>query len=96
MNIFILDRNPQRAARLHCDVHVNKMAIEMTQMLSAAHHVCGSNTDPSRIMKLTHKNHPCTIWIRDSMTNYKWGFDLLVGLLNEYQQRYGDAKRQQT
>ena len=35
MNIFVLDRNPSRAAHMMCDKHVVKMIIESAQMLSA-------------------------------------------------------------
>ena len=37
MNIFILDKNPIKAAREHCDKHVVKMIVESGQMLSTAH-----------------------------------------------------------
>ena len=37
MNIFILDKNPEISARMHCDKHVPKMIVESAQMLSTAH-----------------------------------------------------------
>jgi len=37
MNLFILDQNPDTAARLQCDKHVVKMIVESAQMLSTAH-----------------------------------------------------------
>lgn len=37
MNLFILDKNPEKAARLQCDKHVVKMIVESAQMLSTAH-----------------------------------------------------------
>lgn len=39
MNIFILDKIPATAAKMHCDIHVNKMIVESAQMLSTAHRV---------------------------------------------------------
>lgn len=39
MNIFYLDSDPVSSARQICMVHVRKMIIESTQMLSTAHHV---------------------------------------------------------
>jgi hypothetical protein len=39
MNLFILDQNPDTAARLQCDKHVVKMVVESAQMLSTAHRV---------------------------------------------------------
>ena len=37
MNIFILDQDPDTAARLQCDKHIVKMVVESAQMLSTAH-----------------------------------------------------------
>ncbi len=44
MNIFVLDRNPRKAARFHCDKHVVKMILEAGQMLCTAHWVHSLNT----------------------------------------------------
>ena len=37
MNIFVLDKNPEKAAKYHCDKHCVKMILEAGQMLCAAH-----------------------------------------------------------
>jgi hypothetical protein len=37
MNIFVLDKDPIRAAQLQCDKHVVKMIVESAQLLSTAH-----------------------------------------------------------
>ena len=37
MNIFVLDKNPVKAAEYHCDKHVVKMILEAGQMLCASH-----------------------------------------------------------
>ena len=34
MNIFVLDKNPKKAARMLCDCHVRKMCVETAQILS--------------------------------------------------------------
>lgn len=39
MNIFILDKDPVKAAQLQCDKHVVKMVLESAQMLSTVHRV---------------------------------------------------------
>jgi hypothetical protein len=36
MNIFFLDKNPQKAAEYLCDKHVPKMLLESSQMLCTA------------------------------------------------------------
>lgn len=39
MNIFFLDKNPQVAAKMHCNKHVVKMILETAQLLSTAHRI---------------------------------------------------------
>ena len=91
MNIFVLDRDPIRCAVMHCDKHVIKMILESAQMLCAAHHVTGS-TAP---YKLAHKNHPCTIWVRSSLSNYRWLITMSLELCIEYTRRYGRRHKSQ-
>lgn len=85
MNIFVLDRDPQTCAKYHCDKHVVKMILETAQLLCGAHHMTGS-TAP---YKLSHKNHPCSIWVRQSKNNYRWLVELGLSLCAEYTERYG-------
>ena len=90
MNIFVLSFNPRIAAEHHCDKHVVKMILETAQLLYSAHWL----TDPSRLpdgaYKLSHKNHPCAIWTRESLANYLWLCDLGYWLCQEYRFRYGN------
>jgi hypothetical protein len=37
----------------------------------------------------THINHPSAIWVRQSLDNYFWLFDLWIELMKEYTYRYG-------
>jgi len=39
MNIFILDRDPVKAAQMLCNKHIPKMVVESAQMLSTAHRI---------------------------------------------------------
>lgn len=86
MNIFYLDRDPYCAARMMCNKHVCKMAVESAQLLCAAH------TDGSAPYKVTHVNHPCAKWVRQSRQNYVWLCDHAMALINEYDKRYGIKK----
>ena len=45
MNIFYLDKNPVKAARVQYNKHVVKMILESAQMLCAAHHMLGNQDD---------------------------------------------------
>ena len=37
---------------------------------------------------ITHVNHPCTIWTRQSLENYNWHLELMGQLLFQYTKRY--------
>lgn len=41
------------------------------------------------LYKATHINHPCSIWARQSTSNYAWLLQLTKHLLDEYTYRYG-------
>lgn len=87
MNIFFLDRNSVVAAEYQCDKHVIKMILESAQLLSSVHHMTHSNI-AGQLYRLTHKNHPCAIWCRSSLDNYKWLLSHAKALLSEYTYRY--------
>jgi len=85
MNIFFLDENPKLNAQYHCDKHVVKMILETAQLLCSVHHMCDEVDVP---YKLAHKNHPCSIWCRKSLTNYLALCELGLELSKEYTYRY--------
>lgn len=89
MNIFYLSHDPADAARWQTDKHVVKMILESAQLLCGAHHVCGTINDATQLYKLTHKNHPCSLWVRESSANYTWLLTHFVTLCDEFTQRYG-------
>jgi hypothetical protein len=37
----------------------------------------------------THINHPSAVWVRQNSSNYKWLYQLMSNLLDEYTYRYG-------
>ena len=92
MNRFVLDEDPAVAATYHNNKHVVKMILEEAQMLSTAHHLSFSGISEdfaSRLYKPTHKNHPCSVWVRQSKQNYLWALSLFASLCKEYSHRYG-------
>ena len=93
MNIFVLDYDPKSCAQMHCDKHVVKMILETAQLLCGVHHM----TDSQRMIsyKLSHKNHPCSIWARECVENYVWLCDLGLELCEEYTYRYGKKHKSQ-
>lgn len=92
MNIFILDLDVKKCAEYHCDKHVVKMILETSQLLCGVHHLSGSSEIP---YKLSHKNHPCSIWARESLTNYLYLCELGLELCKEYTYRYGKRHKSQ-
>lgn len=92
MNIFYLDHNPEIVAKWHVDKHVVKMPLEAAQMLSTAHHVLASpNAD--KVYKVTHVNHPCSVWTRHNAGNYLWVVSYFDALAREYTERYGKTHK---
>ena len=93
MNIFVLDKDPKKCAEYHNDKHVVKMILETAQLLCGVHHMAESKLDiPYR---LSHKNHPCSIWARECIENYVWLCDLGMELCKEYTYRYGKRHKSQ-
>lgn len=89
MNIFVLDSDPVKCAEYHCNKHVVKMILESAQMICTTHHLMPNQTVNYTIpYKKTHINHPCNKWLRDSLSNYKWLFNLTKALNDEYKYRY--------
>ena len=85
MNIFILDTDHSTSALYYVDKHVVKMPLETAQMLCTALSTTGIVTP----YKATHKNHPCNLWIKESLSNYYWLCDLGIAICKEYTFRYG-------
>ena len=94
MNIFFLDENPTLSAQYHVDKHVVKMILETAQLLCGVHHVTAH--DSAHVpYKLSHKNHPCSIWCRESLSNYLYLCELGLELSKEYTYRYGKRHKSQ-
>jgi hypothetical protein len=93
MNIFVLDFDPQKAARYSCNAHVVKMPIETAQILCSVFHLY--NFKRKIPYKLTHANHPCSSWARESKENSLWLLEHGFHLCHEYFYRYGFEKKKQ-
>ena len=84
MNIFVLDDNPNIAAEMMMDKHVVKMPTESLQMVSTIMELNGFNSPFKSVMA----SHPCTIWARESSSNFNWLVDHTISLCKEYTNRY--------
>lgn len=86
MNIFVI--NPDKIsenAKMLDDKRLVKMVLETAQLLATAVNMNGGKC----VYKVTHKNHPCSIWTRQSRENFYWLFQLFDYLNDEYTNRFG-------
>lgn len=97
MNIFALSDSPILSAQWQHDRHVVKMILESCQMLSTACKTDGPINDiweseslpwGSSLYKITHANHPCTLWVRENPANFVWLTIHLSTLIDEYHLRF--------
>ena len=90
MNIFYLDKCPDKSARLQYNKHLVKMILESAQMLCTAHHIYGNDWQKENVpYKEAHLNHPSTMWTRLCRANYMWLYNHMIALGDEYTKRYG-------
>jgi hypothetical protein len=91
MNIFVLNEDPGLAALDHCDQHVCKMPTEVAQMLNTNNLLLGGKSyvrPNGKPYQLTHGNHPCTKWARETFGNFIWLIEYGLTLCSEYTNRY--------
>jgi len=91
MNIFYFYDCPEKSAQAQPDKMLVKMPLETAQMLCTAHRVLDGDVyaDTVGLYKTAYKNHPCTIWARESSINYMWLYKHFLALGKEYTYRYG-------
>lgn len=94
MNLFATSEHPLESAYGLPDKLIVKMPLENAQMLAANFSeeflgYGGLTKKDGGFYKTTHKNHPCTIWGRESHANTAWMILHGLGLCAEYQRRYG-------
>ena len=97
MNIFVTDESPQLSAIVLPDKHIVKMPLETCQMLSIVAsdkwgHGYGTlpkaDGTPYATEKGAFRNHPCTVWARESIENARWLIAHGLTLASEYGARY--------
>lgn len=69
------------------------MILEGAQLLASAIHVIDpklaqAQVESNSLYRLTHKNHPCAIWVRSSVEHYIYLLDLMTALNEEAKWRY--------
>jgi len=94
MNIFVLDLNPEQAARdLDC-VRLPKMCVESAQMMASALRRHGATDEQMPLTKAGKpyrggcKHHPCTVWAGDTLGNFIWLAAHGIAQCKEYRSRF--------
>lgn len=90
MNIFVLDKDINKCVKYMVDKHIVKMITETAQILSSAYYFTGQ-PELARYRKM-YVNHPCCVWVRQSLNNWLWLKKLGVAMYKEYKYRYGDKE----
>jgi hypothetical protein len=94
MNIFATDDCPFKAAYALPDKLVIKMSLENAQLLAACFseeflNYGGLHKKDGGFYAVTHKNHPCSKWVRESKENVAWTIVHGLAICAEYHRRYG-------
>jgi hypothetical protein len=88
MNIFVLDKDPRKAAQMCCNKHVVKMILESWELLEiACCKIDGLSRTDTKWTK--HWSHPCAKWAAASSSNWLWLHEHGKALCEEYTYRYG-------
>ena len=99
MNIFFLSWNVEECAGLYCDQHVNKILLEIVQMLYTTWHYLGDNdwnstapfkknSDQRGYKPVSNPKHPIVSWVMSGRNNYIWTVRLGVALALEFERRF--------
>jgi len=93
MNLFILALSQKQTAEWMFDSHIVKIILEAVQVLCTAKLLIDPD-DPEneKLYKMSHKNHPVTIWVRQSQKNYIWTLILVYEMHQEWKYRFGHTK----
>lgn len=84
MQIFILDEDPYISASYLCDKHIVCMPKEAAQMLSTSVLHYGGNSPYKKVSA----NHPCTLWAKQTSSNWLWLKTYGIAMAKEYTNRY--------
>ena len=87
MQLFILDRDPEKVPAMLCDVHVRKMCLETAQILSSVIRLQKKKLPPG-LPKPYNVNHP-VIRALDTAQKINWTVQFNSALQREYCRRFG-------
>jgi len=98
MNIFGVDNDTTTCATYHTDRHIVKMPLETAQMISFVYYdkELWEAPIPQLLMgnSNSHDKHPCSLWIRENISNFIWSCEFGIKLVEEYRFRYNSVKHE--
>lgn len=83
---------PLEMAQMLCTAHRLCDGEEYTELSAGGRNMKRWRLSDDRdgvLYKAAYVNHPCSLWIRESISNYEWAIDHFCGLLDTYTNRYG-------
>jgi len=92
MNLFLPSPNIEISVHALDDKRIIKMCLETAQLLSSAVRLIDEDTNLS-VYKLTHKNHPVSIWVRQSSENFAYTLEYFKAICDEYSLRFGKTHK---
>ena len=88
MNIFFLHTHGKTNALLYADKHVIKILLEIAQLCSNVYYVRTPSQNPVRVYRKTHVQHPMSIFVCRSESNFVLAISLGLQLAAEYTRRF--------
>ena len=88
VNFFYLDKDPKKCAKYYCDKHVNKIFIEICQLLCNVIHNNTNLIPPYKKCNNISINLAPYKWANTSLDNYLYLLNLAENLYYEYKFRY--------
>lgn len=92
MNLFLPDPSINISVQSLDDKRVSKMILETAQLLSTAIRVLDPETELN-IYKITHQNHPVSVWVRSTIDNYIYTLNYFKTISDEYTHRFGKVHK---
>lgn len=87
MNLFIPSPIIETSVQSLDDRRLIKMCLETAQLLSTAVRIIDEDTTLP-VYKLTHKNHPVAVWVRQTSGNYIYTLNYFKAICDEYSYRF--------
>ncbi len=96
MNLFVTDEDPVACARALDDKRVGKLLMEANQMMSMAVKryldVSLSDIGDGKLVDGSgYSQHPVTLWVGESRSNFRWTYRHAVALAIEWRFRFGSS-----